>query len=42
MRVAYWMLPKKRFALVMLTNLEGGGRLDLGTLAKQIAEIVLR
>ena len=37
-----WLLPKKRFGLVILTNLEGGGRLDLGTLADQIADIVLR
>ena len=37
-----WMLPKKRFALVILTNLEGGGRLGLGTLANQIADIVLQ
>jgi CubicO group peptidase (beta-lactamase class C family) len=37
-----WLLPKKRFALVILTNLEGGGRLGLGTLANQIADIVLK
>jgi serine beta-lactamase-like protein LACTB len=37
-----WLLPKKRFALVTLTNLEGGGRLGLGTLASQIADIVLQ
>jgi CubicO group peptidase (beta-lactamase class C family) len=37
-----WMLPNKRFALVMLTNLEGGGRLGLGILANQVAEIVLQ
>jgi CubicO group peptidase (beta-lactamase class C family) len=36
------ILPKKRFAVVILTNLEGGGRLGLGTLAEQIAEIVLQ
>jgi CubicO group peptidase (beta-lactamase class C family) len=36
-----WLMPKKRFALVILTNLEGGGRLGLGTLAGQIADIVL-
>jgi serine beta-lactamase-like protein LACTB, mitochondrial len=36
------ILPKKRFALVVLTNLEGGGRLGLGTLANQIADIVLQ
>ncbi len=38
----FWILPKKRFALVILTNLEGGGRLGLGTLANQIADIVLQ
>lgn len=37
-----WMLPKKRFALAILTNLEGGGRLGLRMLANQIAEIVLQ
>ncbi|HEY0079586.1 MAG TPA: serine hydrolase domain-containing protein [Pyrinomonadaceae bacterium] len=37
-----WILPKKRFALVILTNLEGGGRLGLGTLTNQIADIVLQ
>ena len=37
-----WLLPKKRFALVILTNLEGGGRLGLGALANQIADIVLQ
>jgi CubicO group peptidase (beta-lactamase class C family) len=37
-----WILPKKRFALVILTNLEGGGGLGLGTLTSQIADIVLK
>lgn len=37
-----WILPKKRFALVVLTNLEGGGRLGLGTLTNQIADIMLQ
>jgi CubicO group peptidase (beta-lactamase class C family) len=37
-----YILPKERFALVLLTNLEGGGRLGLGTLAAQIADIVLQ
>lgn len=37
-----YILPKERFALVLLTNLEGGGRLGLGTLASQIADIVLQ
>jgi CubicO group peptidase (beta-lactamase class C family) len=36
------ILPKKRFAVVILTNLEGGGGLGLGTLASQIADIVLQ
>ena len=35
------ILPKKRFAVVVLTNLEAGGRLDLGSLVKQISDIVL-
>ena len=37
-----WILPSKRFSLVILTNLEGGGRLGLADLGNQIAEIVLR
>lgn len=37
-----WLLPKKHFALVILTNLEAGGRLGLGTLTNQIAGIVLQ
>ena len=37
-----WLLPKKRFALVLLANLEGGGRLGLATLGNEIAEIVLQ
>jgi CubicO group peptidase (beta-lactamase class C family) len=32
--------PSKHTAVVILTNLEGGGRLGLGTLADQIAEIL--
>lgn len=36
-----WVLPKKRFGVVILTNLEGGGRLGLGTLTNQIADILL-
>ena len=36
-----WLLPKKRFALVILTNLEGGGRLGLGLLANQIYDVVI-
>ena len=36
------LLPKKRFAVIILTNLEAGGRLELGRLAKQISEIVLQ
>ncbi len=37
-----WLLPKKRFAVVLLANLEGGGRLGLATLANQIADIVVQ
>jgi hypothetical protein len=37
-----WLVPKKRFALVLLANLEGGGRLGLATLGNEIAEIVLQ
>lgn len=37
-----WLLPKKRFAVVLLANLEGGGRLGLATLSNEIAEIVLQ
>jgi CubicO group peptidase (beta-lactamase class C family) len=37
-----WLLPAKRFAVVILTNLEGGGRLGLGELANKIADIVLQ
>ncbi len=37
-----WMLPKKRYALAVLTNLEGGGRLGLETFAKQVADIALQ
>ena len=36
------LLPKKGFAVVILTNLEAGGRLELGRLAKQISDIVLQ
>ena len=36
------LLPKNRFAVAILTNLEAGGRLELGRLAKQIADIVLQ
>jgi CubicO group peptidase (beta-lactamase class C family) len=35
-----WMLPERRFAVAILTNLEGGGRLGLETLAREIAQIV--
>ena len=35
------ILPKKRFAVVILTNLEAGGRLDLSSLVKQLGDIVL-
>ena len=36
-----WILPSKHFAVVILTNLEGGGRLGLEKLANQLADIVL-
>ena len=36
------ILPKKRFAIVILTNLEGGGALGAGTLVSQIADSVLQ
>jgi CubicO group peptidase (beta-lactamase class C family) len=36
-----WMLPERKFAVVVLTNLEGGGRLGLETLARDIAGVVL-
>ena len=35
-----FILPKERFALVILTNLEGGGRLGLETLLNQISDIM--
>lgn len=37
-----WMLPEKGFAVAILTNLEGGGRLGLVPLSDDLAEIVLR
>lgn len=33
------LLPKKKFAVVILTNLEAGGRLDLGSLVKQLSDM---
>ena len=36
------ILPKQRFAVIILTNLEAGGRLDLGSLASQLTAIVLK
>jgi len=36
------LLPKKRFGVVILTNLEAGGRLELGRLAKQVADVALQ
>ena len=36
-----WILPSKQIAVVILTNLEGGGRLGLGKLANEVADIVL-
>ena len=37
-----WMLPYERFAVVILTNLEGGGRLGLIPLSDDLAEIILQ
>ena len=37
-----WILPRKHLAVVILTNLEGGGRLGLGTLANSLAAIALQ
>ena len=37
-----WMLPEKRFAVAILTNLEGGGGLGLAPLSDDLAEIVLQ
>ncbi len=36
-----WILPGRRFALAILTNLEGGRILGLEGLGNQIADIVL-
>jgi CubicO group peptidase (beta-lactamase class C family) len=36
-----WLLPEKKFAVAILTNLEGGGGLGLAILANQIADIIL-
>jgi serine beta-lactamase-like protein LACTB len=36
-----WILPRKHLAVVILTNLEGGGRLGLGKLANELADIAL-
>ncbi len=35
-----YTFPKERFAVAILTNLEGGGRLGLEALANQIADII--
>jgi len=37
----FWLLPRRHLAIAILTNLEGGGRLGLATLANRIAAIVL-
>lgn len=37
-----WILPEKQFALALLVNMEGGGRLGLAALANQIADVVLQ
>jgi serine beta-lactamase-like protein LACTB, mitochondrial len=36
------LLPKKKFAVIVLTNLEAGGRLDLASLVKQLTDIMLQ
>jgi CubicO group peptidase (beta-lactamase class C family) len=36
-----WLLPDKKFAVVTLANLEGGGVLGLADLANQIADIMV-
>ena len=36
-----WLVPSKRFAVAIVANLEGGGRLGLADLGEQIAAIVL-
>jgi serine beta-lactamase-like protein LACTB len=36
------LIPSREFAIVILTNLEGGGRLGLGTLAAEIAASLLK
>jgi CubicO group peptidase (beta-lactamase class C family) len=36
------LLPKKKFAVVVLTNLQAGGRLDLASVIKQLTEIMLQ
>lgn len=36
------ILPKKRIAVVILANLEAGGRLDLASLVKQLTEIIVK
>jgi CubicO group peptidase (beta-lactamase class C family) len=36
-----WTLPRRRFAVAILTNLEGGGGLGLAALARDLARVVL-
>lgn len=36
-----WLVPSRRFAVAIVANLEGGGRLGLADLGEQIAAIVL-
>jgi CubicO group peptidase (beta-lactamase class C family) len=36
-----WILPSKKFAVVVLTNLEGGGMLGLAKLGNSLADIAL-
>lgn len=36
------LLPRKKFAVVVLTNIQAGGRLDLASLVKQLGDIMLQ
>jgi hypothetical protein len=36
-----WLIPSQRFAVAIVANLEGGGRLGLADLGEQIAAIML-
>ena len=36
-----WFIPEKRFAVVILTNLEGGAALGLDMVANKVGDVVL-